>query len=1011
MRAQARCLLAVAAVLFVGVSGLAQSMPYFERVLARELPGARILSLAEDHSGSIWVGTSNGVGRIVGDQVRIWRQSATDTASLSANEVICIDASDSTRIWVGTVRGLCSIDPVSGAVERHQPRLQGMAENTPHEVWQLARGDGDVLWISFENGLVCYHAAERRWNWPGVEQSLFPNAPFKAVPHALAWDPANHVLWAGTKNGLYRIPGGASAGTNARARLDPFRLGTHVSSMHLDQEGRLWMNDAERYAVSMLVSLTGELHQVPLPKGMNDGSINRAILSDRRGGIWLAGNDDVLYWRNARTQEWMALAHDPRYRWSPSSTTVNALLEARTGVVWIGTEEGLLRVVPEHAHQELVAAWESPRMITRMRTTFEEVLLATNGMGIIRYDRKGVQDTLALAGRMELGDYPGLMENMVTDMAMVNGSLLIGAKVGVRYQPEPGPEVMPGHIPQGHKLRIKYVDQVGCDSRGTTWVLTRHHGLWMQRAQDAEPQLVLGASEQAGAPLRIRAFAIHPDGGIVCGSSTGIWIRLDERGELGRSPVAHGLSGSAISALAIDPSGRIWTGLDDGRLFLVGDDGVTQRDWSEASGLPEGAIRSIELIAEAQAWILTDGGIAKVLASGAVERIALLEHWGRATAIVAEPDDALLVGCTKALVRVRGNAARGEEVAIPAIAAIISGGTYLPAHPFRSTLEVPYDRRSLSLRVSCLGAAVPERALLRYRLNPDRPWVELGTARTIDLPDLREGQYTIEFAVVGDAAATSSLMLTIHPPWFRSLTAIVAAVVLLAIIAIVAARAWLGRKLRDERERSAREKALLEERIRIAHDLHDDLGSGLALIAMQGELARMDEQADAREALQRMSEGTREITDNMRRIVWALGSGQDTLGDLTAYLRSSAAELMDRAGLELVVETEIATPQLKLTADQRRHLLLIAKELLLNVVKHAAARKATLRLLQRNESLLLSVSDDGRGFDTATRMGAGTGTTSLAARAKALRGSFGMSSSEGEGTRAEVEIPIGPSTV
>ena len=68
------------------------------------------------------------------------------------------------------------------------------------------------------------------------------------------------------------------------------------------------------------------------------------------------------------------------------------------------------------------------------------------------------------------------------------------------------------------------------------------------------------------------------------------------------------------------------------------------------------------------------------------------------------------------------------------------------------------------------------------------------------------------------------------------------------------------------------------------------------------------------------------------------------MGDLVAYIRSSAAELMERAELELDARTDIATPQLKLSTDQRRHLLLITKELLLNVVKHAKAVGPVVRL-------------------------------------------------------------------
>lgn len=988
--------------------------PYFERVLARELPGARILALAEDPWGALWVGTSNGVGRVVGDQVRIWRHSASDTLSLTANEVTSIDATDSTRIWVGTVRGLCSIDPITGTVERHPVMPQDGAPHQDQAVWQAARGEGDVLWVALSEGLRCYRISERRWTLPSAEQRLYPGEPFKGVPNAMAWDRQRRVLWAGTKNGLYRIPPSAAQEKPDRARLDPHLLSTHVSCLSLDLHGTLWMSDPERYAVSILRVGTDELQQIALPKGMDEGNINRAILADAQGGLWLAGNDDVLYWRSARATEWQPITHDPRHLWSPSNTTVNALLQARTGVVWVGTEEGLLRVVPEHEAQELMVAWESPRIVNRMLACGGDVLLATNGAGVLRLVDGRRRLEVEQGGRTVHGQAiaPGRMEDMVNDLAIVGGRMLLGTKAGVRYEPEPTGASLTGIVAPESRPRGKYTLQVMADARGTTWMLTWNHGLWWLGAHESEPHQFKVPSDPHGAIGRIACIAAHPSGGVLCGTTEGIVIWVDERGERGRAPVLSDGSHPGVSALATGPAGSRWIGLDDGRMVLSDSSGTVERIWSEANGLPGGAIHAIEPWGAGEAWVLTDGGIARVRTHGTVEPIALLEHWGRPTAILAEPDGALLVACTKAIIRLPRSAGRASPSAPrAAIAAVLSGGVHLPAHPFSAALEVPYDKRSLSVRVSSLGAAVPERALVRYRLNPDRPWIELGSARTIDLPDLREGRYAIAFALLGSDDHPATLLLTIRPPWFRSTAAIIAAIGLLFIIGIAIARSWLARKLRIERERSAREKALLEERVRIAHDLHDDLGSGLAMIAMEGELARMDERGDAREALKRLSEGTREITDSMRRIVWALGSGQDTVGDLAAYIRASAAELMDRAEIRLASEARISDPQHRLTADQRRHLLLIAKELLLNAIKHAKAGTVRIVLADDGGVLLLSVTDDGQGFNPDERLGAGTGTTSIGNRVKVLGGTWRVRSRSGEGTSVEVRIPLAPVAV
>ncbi|MFN3876354.1 MAG: two-component regulator propeller domain-containing protein, partial [Flavobacteriales bacterium] len=491
---------------------------------------------------------------------------------------------------------------------------------------------------------------------------------------------------------------------------------------------------------------------------------------------------DVLYWRGPRAAEWLAITHDPRYRWSPGNTTVNALLESRTGVIWIGTEEGLLRVVPDHAAQGLVAAWESPRVVNRMFAFAGDVLLATNGAGVLRLDTANRLVAIAQGSRVERDHAvePGRPEGMVNDLAVVGDRLLLGTKAGVRYVPEPRGTSPPGIAAPESRPRGKYILQVLVDARGTTWMLTRHHGLWWLGADETQPHQFKVPGNPQGAIGRIVSIAAHATGGVICGTTDGIVLWVDERGERGRAPVLSDGSHPGISALAVGPAGSRWIGLDDGRLVLSDSSGNAERVWTEASGLPGGTVHAIQPSGRGRVWVLADGGIARVRAKGSVEPIALLEHWGRPTSILADSDGALLVACSNAIIRLRPSALPARPSAPrAAIAAVLGGGAHLPTHPFSTELEVPYDKRSLSVRVSSLGAGVPERALLRYRLNPDRPWIELGTSRTIDLPDLREGRYAIEFALLGRDDQSARLLLTIRPPWFRSTAAIIAATALL----------------------------------------------------------------------------------------------------------------------------------------------------------------------------------------------------------------------------------------
>ena len=373
----------------------------------------------------------------------------------------------------------------------------------------------------------------------------------------------------------------------------------------------------------------------------------------------------------------------------------------------------------------------------------------------------------------------------------------------------------------------------------------------------------------------------------------------------------------------------------------------------------------------------------------------------------------LLVGTWEGFFAVRGEATSdmgAPDLQVPRVMAMDSTIAMNADMDAGSRISLAHHLNRITFFLRSTNLLDQHRDEYAYRLvGADTNWASAGNEDRITFNSLAPGRYRFEArarTALGAWGATTGIALTILPPfwatwWFRALLAVA-----LAILAWRVFRAVLRERLREQREQLERERALLEERMRIAHDLHDDLGSSLAMIVMEGELARMDESADARDALRRVSDGAREVTDNMRRIVWALGSGQDSLGDLAAYMRSSAAELLERADLRLESRIQIETPGRRLSADQRRHLLLIVKELLLNVVKHAEARSATLGLMQRNGSLMLSVADDGKGFDITLRMGAGTGTTSLQERVKALKGTVEVRSSPADGTCLEIVIPL-----
>ena len=211
-------------------------------------------------------------------------------------------------------------------------------------------------------------------------------------------------------------------------------------------------------------------------------------------------------------------------------------------------------------------------------------------------------------------------------------------------------------------------------------------------------------------------------------------------------------------------------------------------------------------------------------------------------------------------------------------------------------------------------------------------------------------------------------------------------------------------RLQDQAE----QLAVLEERQRLARELHDSVTQALYSVTLYADAARMAFSAkkwDALETnLQEVRNMAREAMYDMRLLVFELRPFMLETEGLVSVLRARLAAVEDRAGLktEVLVEGERRLP---IVIEEE--LYRIAQEGLNNVVKHAAARHVRIRIKYDDNSASLEMIDDGLGFDTNTAdQSGGFGLQGIKERAQRLGGSLQIESAPGKGTHLKVEFPI-----
>jgi signal transduction histidine kinase len=316
------------------------------------------------------------------------------------------------------------------------------------------------------------------------------------------------------------------------------------------------------------------------------------------------------------------------------------------------------------------------------------------------------------------------------------------------------------------------------------------------------------------------------------------------------------------------------------------------------------------------------------------------------------------------------------------------------------------DVERVHIRYTAIHLSAPERVEYSRQLQGlDSKWVSAGAQREINYNSLKHGSYkfTVKAQLPDGQATEASYGFDVLPhyyetAWFRLLGA-----------AALLAFAWAVYQMRLRQIRS-RFSLVLEERARLAREIHDTLAQGFVGISSQLDAVAMcmpEEQSPARKYLDMARRMARHSLTEARRSVMDLRASVLEGQDLAAALESGMR--MWTAGAGVDVKVDVSGPETVLPQEMEQHLLRIAQEAVTNVVKHAGANRIGIKLHTEARKLYLRIKDNGRGFETPdvfSSRGGHFGLIGMRERAERLGGELRLASNPGEGTEVEVTVPL-----
>ncbi len=1019
----------------------------FEHIMSdKGLSQNTIHYILQDKQGFMWFATEDGLDKYDGYNFEIFKNIPNDKNSISDNFIWTLYQDKRGNLWIGTNSGgLCKFDRMLDQFDNYRNIPSDSSSLSSNNVRAIFEDDKGNLWIGTEGGGL--NELDERNNVfkhfrhePGNPHSLSNNTVLSI------YEDKQGTLWIGTDGGLDRF--NKSEGNFQRFHYVPNDIHTIsnnvVLSLYEDRSGGFWVGTL--FGLNYFDRKSGKFYRyfsnLDISSSLDNGRIN-SILEDETGTLWVATGGG-LYQFDRKKKKFISFTHNPSHSSSLSNNNILSLYEDYSGIIWIGTAEGGIikfdRERMKFKHYMYDPTNPNSLSYNTVRSLYQDkdgiIWIGTLGGGLNRLDRRTNQYTHYLYS--SLNPYSLDNNSVISIYRDRAGTLWVGTwggglnKAVGTYGKNIKFEHYLTNPSETNSISNNIVQAIYEDRQGRFWIGTgigldimdRKTGRFYSYTNDnKDPNSISDNQIQS-------CIKEDMNGNLWIGTWNGL-NKLDLStvplkppfGRLNFNRYHHiagkqsSLSDNRVISIYEDKSGTLWFGTYGGGLNKLD---VSQQKlnngrarfihYSIKDGLASNIIYGILGDDEGNLWLSTDNGLSKFnpkteTFSNYFESDGLQGNqffWGASFKGI---NGELFFGGTNGLNAFYPSQLK-ENRHIPPIVItdlqifnrpveIGAKGSPLVKSIFETKeIKLSYSQNVFSLEFAALDFTAPNKNQYEYMMEGfDKNWVKSGNRRFVTYTNLDPGTYT--FRVKGSNNdgiwnnKGASLKIIILPPFWRTWWFIIISIVVIGGVIVMFITYRVKHLLDIERLR-----------IKLAADLHDNIGSSLTEISILSEVIskKLDSVGDdIKKSLKMISDNSRNLIDNMSDIVWLVNPNRDSLYDLILRLRDTYTELSSYASISFRSENLKSLEKVSLSMEHRQHLYLIFKEGINNCITHSGCTEISLDAFIRGKRLEMVLKDNGLGFEINNEFN-GNGLSNMKRRAKSIGGEIHINSSPGEGT-------------
>jgi ligand-binding sensor domain-containing protein/signal transduction histidine kinase len=961
------------------------------------LPQSSVIAITETRDGYLWLGTLNGLVRFDGNRFAVFDEN--NTPGLGSGRIVRLFEDSHTNFWIGTdTAGVAQIQ--NGRVKNfdigrsgYEGRLTSVCEDTNGAVWfytadahlgRYQNGKMDVVDLPLpalaisrmiaaeKSGLIWIAEYEA-----GARNGLFAFQPANFNPPNLTIDPDQSIpsrqpdfILASQRGGLWRLVDGRVQKWNSGKQetdLGNYLWGNaRVTSACEDEDGNLIVGTGG--AGIFWYEPEGRYRQISKAQGLSSDYV-LSLCVDRGGNLWVGTDGEGLN----RIKRKIFNAPDAVHPF-----TAQSISEDERGGIWTAF----------NAHG--VTLWE-----TNATRDFA-VGLGSNAWSVLVQQNQQIWTGTR---------FEGLFQFETNHFVPASGAQIFGPQIFALFEDHSGrlwagtQNGLASWDGQRWKLFTKQdglsgniVRAIAEDAGSNLWVGTENQGLNCFK----DGKFVAYQASEKGLPGNDVSCLYADSNGVLWVGTSGHGLARLQGGKWARFSTDDGLASNFICYILEDSTGDLWLGSNMGLMRIpkksLNDfaDGVTNtiscRTFTETDGLPTrectgGSQPAAIRASDGRLWFPTTKGVVSVnpvdLKPNLQPPVVLIES-----------------------VKVDGSEQKTNSLNSAWVQAVV----------------IPPGHEQLEIDYTALNFSAPDAVRFKYRLEGhDTAWFEARTERVANYSNLSPGHYQFHVAAYNEDGVPNEsggvLDITVQPQiwqtwWFRAV-----GILLLGGIGIGIVRYVSTQKLKRQVLLHQQHEALEHERARIARDLHDQLGANLTQVALLGEMAEADKHLPGEIELhaQQISHTARETTRSLDEIVWAVNPANDTLEGLANYACKYAQDYLALGGLRYRAEVPAHLPAKEIPPEVRHNVFLAFKESVNNVVKHAHATEAWIRLRLSPDKFIFEIEDNGRGVAGMDQKAAQmrNGLRNMRKRMTDIGGEFSIAPGATSGTLVRLTVPIG----